>query len=239
MHRLKIAFLLTLTVAMILFSCASDEEKKLAHFEKGKAYFEKGDYKAAIIEFKNATQIDPKYKEVYSHLGEAYIKTGDLRGAFRAYAILAELDPNNTEAQLKLSQFFMLFYVPYFFTVGFLVARRHSEDNSVGILSSLLAILRDPLSTLPIAAIVVGAALSVLEIPQGRALGVTHILHQAAGGHDRAGHLLAAKTAEVARAELFIQLALGGIDFVPPRRLAANSVFRRRVLQKLVQDIVF
>jgi len=108
MHRLKLGILLILSVAMILFSCASEEEKKAAHFEKGKAYFEKGDYKAAIIEFKNAIQIDPKYKEVYSHLGEAYLKVGDLRGAFRAYAILAELDPNNTEAQLKLSSFLML-----------------------------------------------------------------------------------------------------------------------------------
>ena len=108
MHRMKTGFLSILTVAMILYGCASDEEKKLAHFEKGKAYFEKGDYKAAIIEFKNATQIDPKYKEVYSHLGQAYLKAGDLRGAFRAYAILAELDPDNTEAQLNLSRFLML-----------------------------------------------------------------------------------------------------------------------------------
>ena len=72
MGRLKIGFLLILAVAVIIFGCASDEEKKVAHFEKGKAYFEKGDFKAAVIEFKNAIQIDPKYKEVYSHLGEAH-----------------------------------------------------------------------------------------------------------------------------------------------------------------------
>ena len=44
----------------ICVACASDEEKKTAHLEKGKEYFEKGEYKSAEIEFKNAVQVDPQ-----------------------------------------------------------------------------------------------------------------------------------------------------------------------------------
>ena len=51
-----------------------------------------------ILDFVNA----------YLMLGETNLKLQDARGALSAYSKVAELDPENTEAQLKLSAFYML-----------------------------------------------------------------------------------------------------------------------------------
>ncbi|OQY57684.1 MAG: hypothetical protein B6245_15815, partial [Desulfobacteraceae bacterium 4572_88] len=101
-------FLLFMITAFALFACSSDAEKKLSHLQKGNAYFEKGEYKSAQLEYKNAIQIDAKYGTAYEKLAETDLKLGDAKGAFRAYSIVAELEPDNTRAQLKLATFLML-----------------------------------------------------------------------------------------------------------------------------------
>ena len=58
MGRMKIFLLMFLFVFATMFGCSSDEEKKVAFLEKGKAYFEKGEYKSAELEFKNEIQIE-------------------------------------------------------------------------------------------------------------------------------------------------------------------------------------
>ena len=84
MSRFKNAFLF-FTISLVLLSgCASEQEKKRAHLEKGNDYFNKKEYKSAKLEFKSAIQIDSKYAEAYSRLGETNLKLGDARGAFQA-----------------------------------------------------------------------------------------------------------------------------------------------------------
>jgi Tfp pilus assembly protein PilF len=46
---------------LFICSCADLDEKKADHFRKGMEYANGENYKAAIIEFRNAIQIDPKY----------------------------------------------------------------------------------------------------------------------------------------------------------------------------------
>ena len=101
MSRMKTVLLVFLISAVTLYGCASEEEKKRSHLEKGNAYFEKGAYGSAKIEFKNAIQIDPKYVEALVKLGETLLKLGDTYGAFRVYSQLAELDPDNIDAHIK------------------------------------------------------------------------------------------------------------------------------------------
>ena len=101
-------FIVFIIVTFALSACSSDEEKKLSHLQKGNTYFEKGEYKSAQLEFKNALQIDAKYADAYEKLAETDLKLGDARGAFRAYSAVAELEPDNTRAQLKLATFLML-----------------------------------------------------------------------------------------------------------------------------------
>ena len=84
MFRLKIIFLLFAFATLAFWGCASDEEKKISHFQKGNAYFENGEFKSARLEFKNVIQIDAKYMAAYLMLGETNLKLGDAKKAFRA-----------------------------------------------------------------------------------------------------------------------------------------------------------
>ena len=61
MYQLKKVFITILFMSIVVSGCASDEEKKQSHLEKGQAYFDKGEYKSAELELKNAVQIDPRY----------------------------------------------------------------------------------------------------------------------------------------------------------------------------------
>lgn len=108
MNRVRTVFMAILISFLTLYGCASDEEKKRSHLEKGKEYFEKKEFGSAKIEFKNAIQIDPKYTEAVAMLGETLLKLGDTIGAFRTYARLAELDPDNIDAHFKLASFYLL-----------------------------------------------------------------------------------------------------------------------------------
>jgi len=87
MGRLKQFFIIIFFVYIAMYGCSSDEEKKVSHLKKGRAYFDKGEYKSALLEFKNAVQIDPEYIEAYINLGETYLKSANPQEAFRAYSI--------------------------------------------------------------------------------------------------------------------------------------------------------
>ena len=108
MKKLHYLGLVAVLMFTIVWGCSSDEEKKLAHVEKGNAYFEKGEYKSAELEFKNAVQIDPEYVAAHVKLGETYLKLGNSQAAFRTYARVVQLDENNTDAQLKMATFYLL-----------------------------------------------------------------------------------------------------------------------------------
>jgi len=85
-------------------ACSSDAEKKISHFEKGKAYFEEGEYKSAELEFKNAIQIDSQYVDAYMTLAETSLKLGNPQGAFNAYI---EIDPRAVKQCLALVGFYV------------------------------------------------------------------------------------------------------------------------------------
>ena len=68
-------YLIILTIFIpLIFGCASDEERKQSHFDKGVAYFENQEYAAAEIEFKNTLQIDPQYFDAHIYLARSLLK---------------------------------------------------------------------------------------------------------------------------------------------------------------------
>jgi Tfp pilus assembly protein PilF len=79
-NRMTQVVVLLMILALMITGCSSDEEKKASHLEKGKSYFEKGEYKSAELEFRNAIQIDPEFVDAYERLGETYLRLGDPRG---------------------------------------------------------------------------------------------------------------------------------------------------------------
>ena len=108
MNRFKLMVAIVLMAMLALGGCSSKEDKKQSHLTKGKEYFDKGEFKSAKIELKNAIQIDAKFAPAHMLLAETSLKLGEAQEAFRAYSAVAELDPANTEAQLKLATFLLL-----------------------------------------------------------------------------------------------------------------------------------
>ena len=82
--------LLTLVLLLVAMSgCRGDiQAKKASHMQKGDAYVATQKYDEAIIEFKNAVQLDPNDAQAHYKLGLAHLKKGglaDLQKAFQAF----------------------------------------------------------------------------------------------------------------------------------------------------------
>lgn len=64
----------------------------------GNYYFKKGDYKAAMSRFREATLWNPTYAEAFLRLGESEDKLKDKPAAQQAYNKFLELAPTSKEA---------------------------------------------------------------------------------------------------------------------------------------------
>ena len=65
----------------------------------GNYYFKKGNYKAAMSRFREATLWNPTYAEAFLRLGESEEKLKDKPAAQQAYAKFLELAPDSKEAE--------------------------------------------------------------------------------------------------------------------------------------------
>src|ERR1700722_14395792 len=96
-----------LLLAILLIACVSCARKpqQAAKFlARGEAHMQQKEYSEAVLDLKNAVQLQPKNAEGFYQLGLAYLGSGNLRGAYSSLAHAAELNPKNTQAQLKLAE---------------------------------------------------------------------------------------------------------------------------------------
>src|ERR1700744_520688 len=81
---------------VFLSACTTDPNvKKIQYVKSGKKYFDKGKYQEALVEFRNAIEIDPKFAAAHYQLARTYLT---LRNPGAAYGELQEtvaLDPKN------------------------------------------------------------------------------------------------------------------------------------------------
>lgn len=68
-----------------------------AHFDRGTAYYETGDFAAAITELEAGRQLDPNPDFLYA-LGQAYRKQGDCTHAVESYLAFLATHPPDAEA---------------------------------------------------------------------------------------------------------------------------------------------
>ncbi|MCU0592707.1 MAG: hypothetical protein MUC57_14695, partial [Desulfobacterales bacterium] len=62
MSRFRVKLCMVVLVWVVMgFGCTTDSERKQGHYEKAQGYIEKGEYKSAKIELKNAIQLDGKF----------------------------------------------------------------------------------------------------------------------------------------------------------------------------------
>lgn len=73
---------------VLLAACSTDPSKqKLKYLKSGERYFKEGKYQEAVIQFRNAVQIDPRFAEAHHQLARAYLS---LRNSEAAYHALME-----------------------------------------------------------------------------------------------------------------------------------------------------
>src|SRR5687767_1794631 len=95
--------------ALAASGCSRDIEKaKREYVERGDRYVQDKNVEAAIIEYRNAIQQDPRFGEAYRKLAAAYLSRGEGTEAVRAAVTAAELLPDVPEAQLEAGSLLLL-----------------------------------------------------------------------------------------------------------------------------------
>ena len=72
--------------------------------ESGAKYFSNSKYQEAIIQFKNAIQIDPKFAAAHYELARAYLAARNSQAAYREFNQTIGLDPSNQDAKLNVAR---------------------------------------------------------------------------------------------------------------------------------------
>ncbi len=95
-------------LCLLLTGCSSPDEKKERHYLKALEYIKQEQPKAAILELRNAIQIDEKYADARYQLGLLYLEENDARNAFQELVRAANLDHNNLDANLKAAELYLI-----------------------------------------------------------------------------------------------------------------------------------
>ncbi len=64
-------------------------------------------FKEAVLEYRNAVQIDPMFAEARTRLAASYEQSGDRANAFREYVRAADLSPTDVALQLKAAAYLL------------------------------------------------------------------------------------------------------------------------------------
>ncbi len=95
-------------VMLTLAACSRNPATEKATFlASGANYAKTGKYQEAVIQFRNAIQIDPRSADSHYQLAGVYLKLKATQQAYQELLTTVELDPKNAEAQLQLATLFI------------------------------------------------------------------------------------------------------------------------------------
>src|ERR1700693_1336577 len=96
--------ILLMAGAALLVSCSSDPNtQKLKYVASGESYFKTGKYQEAVIQFRSALEIDPRFAPAHHLLGRTYLALRNPGSAYRELTEAVTLDPSNSDAQLEFA----------------------------------------------------------------------------------------------------------------------------------------
>jgi tetratricopeptide (TPR) repeat protein len=106
--RRQIKTAILLIFAALLSSCASDPQKaKAKYLAAGQKYMKKGQYGDAVVEFRNALRLDPRFVDAYYQLAQADLAKRDWQGAYASLQKAIELDAGRLDARLDLGRLYL------------------------------------------------------------------------------------------------------------------------------------
>jgi len=89
-------------------ACTDPAVAKQQYFDNGNRLAAQKKYAEAIVEYRNALQIDDKFGAARAQLGEAYASLGNPEGAFREYQRAADLMPDDVVVQKRAATMLFL-----------------------------------------------------------------------------------------------------------------------------------
>lgn len=104
--RMKPTLIALILIALFgTVGCKRTPQEKAAQFlSKGKEYVAQRDYARAVLQFKNASQLQPKDAETAYQLGLAYLGARDLNHAVASLFRATQLDPHHAGARAKIAE---------------------------------------------------------------------------------------------------------------------------------------
>jgi tetratricopeptide (TPR) repeat protein len=99
---------LVLTMMLVGAACSKDPAVVKQQFlESGSRYMKAGQYRHAIIEYRNAIQLDARFGAARAGLAEAYARSGEAARALEEYVRAADLLPKDVEIQLEAGRYLL------------------------------------------------------------------------------------------------------------------------------------
>ena len=108
--RVRAALMVLLAVVAFAAACSDPEQTKAEHVSRGEAFLQEKKWQEAIIEFRNALQIDENLAAAYWGLSQAFEQLGRSTEAFEALVSTVKLDPTHVAARLKLGNAYLAAY---------------------------------------------------------------------------------------------------------------------------------
>lgn len=100
--------ILATAMVIALPACSGDREsQKREYLASGDRYAAQGKLREAVIDYRNAIQVDPGFGEARAKLAAAYEKLGDGSNALNEYVRAADLLPNDIALQLTAGSYLM------------------------------------------------------------------------------------------------------------------------------------
>lgn len=99
-----ISAVLLVSSTLFLSGCDSAEERAEKHFQSAAALISEGDVDRAIVELRNAINLDGGHMEARRTLAELQLKQGNRQGAYRQYLRLAETFPDDLDSRVILAE---------------------------------------------------------------------------------------------------------------------------------------
>src|SRR5262245_54789384 len=96
--RTAVAIGILLGVTLAAGACRK-KENAADHVRAANGYFDRSQYREAIVEYRRALQIDPRIGDARLKLGDAYSATNEPVNAIKEYIRAADLLPENIDAQ--------------------------------------------------------------------------------------------------------------------------------------------
>ena len=91
-------------IAMFLTACSRDPNvRKQKYFESGQRYYDKGKYREAVIQFRNAVDVDQTFGAAHYQLAQTYSKLQDWSHAYYELSRTVDLQPDNFKAHADLA----------------------------------------------------------------------------------------------------------------------------------------